>query len=187
MTKLKAPARNRTAAILLFVAVICSAVVFGLTLAHVLQDPGSRGLDGPAWLRVQHTFYGGFAVVGGIGEVAGLVAAAALAAVAFARRKIADGVRAGIAALALLGTLLAYFFGNRPVNSLVADWTAGSLPADWSAYRNSWEAAHALSAVLAGAAFVLLLISAVRGAQRSGDGDGHDGERAEGEADQLDR
>jgi hypothetical protein len=45
---------------------LACSLVFGLTLTHVLQSPGSRSLDGPAWLAVQHTFYGGFAVVGGL-------------------------------------------------------------------------------------------------------------------------
>jgi hypothetical protein len=42
-----------------FVGLLACSLVFGLTLTHVLQSPGSRGLDGPAWLAVQHTFYGG--------------------------------------------------------------------------------------------------------------------------------
>ena len=62
--------------ILTSVALLCAAVVFGLTLSHVLQAPGSRDLDAAAWLAVQHAFYGGFAIVGGAAEVAGVIAAA---------------------------------------------------------------------------------------------------------------
>ena len=38
--------------ILTSVALLCAAVVFGLTLGHVLQAPGSRSLDAAAWLAV---------------------------------------------------------------------------------------------------------------------------------------
>jgi hypothetical protein len=140
--------------------------VFGLTLAHVLQDPGSRGLDGAEWLRVQHTFYGGFAVVGGGAEIVGFGTSGVLGALLLARRSVADGVRAVITAVCLLGTLFSYFFGNRPVNTAVAGWTPATLPPGWSAYRNTWETAHAVSAVSSAAAFVLLAVSAVWGGRR---------------------
>src|SRR5699024_12425535 len=52
--------------ILQFCTLVCSALVMGLTVTHVLQSPGSRGLSGEEWLDVQHTFYGGLAVVGAI-------------------------------------------------------------------------------------------------------------------------
>lgn len=152
-----------SAKILLFVGLVCSAVVFGTTLTHVLQDPGSRGLSGPAWLEVQHTFYGGFAVVGGIGEVVGLITSGVLAVLLLVRRNLADGVRSAVAALCLLGTLLSYFLGNRPVNALVAVWSPATLPPDWTGYRDVWESAHAISAGLSAVAVVLLAITAVWG------------------------
>lgn len=91
---------------------LAAALVLGLTLTHVLQAPGSRGLDGPAWLQVQHTFYGGFAVTGGVAEVAGLVATATVAVVLLRRARMAAAH--AVASACLLGTLLAYWFGNRP-------------------------------------------------------------------------
>lgn len=167
MSDSNVPARSRAIDLLLFIALVCSGLVFGLTLTHVLQDPGSRGLDATAWLDVQHTFYGGFAVIGGVGEIGGLFIAGAMSVALFTQRVVAGGVRAGIAALCFLGMLLAYFFGNRPVNAAVAGWTTRSIPADWSAYRNAWEVAHAASAVLAAAAFALLAVSAVWGCVRA--------------------
>lgn len=97
------------------------------------------------------------------GEIAGLLAAAAAAAVSWVRRRRAEGVRLGIAALCLLGTLVADVVGNRPVNALIAAWTPSTLPADWSAYRATWETAHAVSAGLSGLAFVLVAVCAVWG------------------------
>lgn len=138
------------------VALTCTALVLGLTLSHVLQAPGSRGLDGAAWLQVQHTFYGGFAIIGGAAEIVGLAVSIALTA-QLARYRWRAVFAPLLAALGLLGTLLAYWFGNRPVNALVAGWTSTSLPADWSSYRDTWEVAHAVSAGLAAIAFLALL------------------------------
>ncbi len=141
------------------VSLIACALVAGLTLAHVLQAPGSRGLSGAAWLQVQHTFYGGFAVVGGVAEVVGL-AAAALNAVLL-RRRVRQSAASALAAACLLGTLLAYALGNRPANERIASWTAATLPAGWQATRDAWEAAHAVSASLAWLALGVLVIATV--------------------------
>jgi hypothetical protein len=54
------------------------------------------------------------------------------------------------------------------VNAKVAGWTASSLPPDWSSYRDQWEAAHAVSAALAGIALLVLVAATVWGDQRSG-------------------
>jgi len=149
-------------------ALVCSALVLGLTLAHVLQSPGTRSLSGAEWLDVQHTFYGGFAVVGGAAEILGLLAATALG-VQLLRRRGRVGFAPLLTAVSLFGTLLVYWFGNRPVNALIVGWTAPTLPADWAVYRDTWENAHAISAGLAAlgfAALLLLLWSPVTGASR---------------------
>jgi hypothetical protein len=64
--------------ILRFVSLLCAALALGLTLTHDLEIPGKHMLDGAEWLNVQQTFYGGFAVVGGIAEVLGLISTGVL-------------------------------------------------------------------------------------------------------------
>jgi hypothetical protein len=142
-----------------FVGLLAVATVSGLTLSHVLQSPGSSALDGRTWLLVQHTFYGGFAVVGGTAEILGLAATAGDAVLS--RRRGRGALPPAVAALCLAGTLVAYFVGNRPVNARVAAWTPTSLPPDWPSYRNTWETAHAVSAVLSGIALVVLLAATI--------------------------
>lgn len=112
-----------------FIGILCCALVFGLTLSQVLQAPGSRGLDVTSWLAVQHSFNGGFAVVGGLAEIIELLAAATDAFLLRSRASAADGPL--IAAACLLGTLLANWFGNRPINAKVAAWTPTTVPGDW--------------------------------------------------------
>jgi len=142
-----------------FVSLTCAAIVLGLTLAHVLEAPGKRQLSGGEWLVVQNTFYPGFAVLGGVGEVAGLLCSGALAMMERHRRF--GGVLAAVAAIAFAGTLLGYAFGNRPINDQVAVWTAASLPPDWTSYRDRWDAAHTVGAALSAIAFLTLLVAAL--------------------------
>ncbi|MEJ7650746.1 MAG: DUF1772 domain-containing protein [Nakamurella sp.] len=142
-----------------FIGILCCALVFGLTLSHVLQAPGSRGLDATSWLTVQHSFYGGFAVVGGLAEIIGLLAAATDAILLRGRARAAAGPLT--AAACLLGTLLAYWFGNRPINAKAAAWTPTTVPADWPAYRDQWEKAHTISAALGAIALICLLVATI--------------------------
>lgn len=139
-------------------ALLSSGLVLGLTLTHVLQAPGSRSLDGADWLNVMHTFYGGFAIVGGIAEVLGFITAVALTVIMIVRRKTFSATVTTIASLSMLGTLAAYGFGNRPVNALVTNWTSTTLPSNWSILRDAWETAHAVSAGLSAVAFIALAL-----------------------------
>jgi hypothetical protein len=56
---------NMLAKPLRFVSLLCAAVALGLTLTHDLEIAGKHSLSGAEWLHVQHTFYGGLAIVGG--------------------------------------------------------------------------------------------------------------------------
>ena len=147
--------------VLQFCTLVCSALVMGLTVTHVLQSPGSRGLSGEEWLDVQHTFYGGFAVVGAISESLGLITAIALTLTLVVRRLTRAAVAPAIAAASFIGMLLSYWFGNRPVNAKIASWAVSSLPPDWQSYRDTWETAHAVTAGLATLAFVALAIAII--------------------------
>ena len=61
-----------------FVSLVCAALAWGLTLTHDLEIAGKHSLDGPEWLNVQPTSYGGFAIVAGIVEVLGLISTGVL-------------------------------------------------------------------------------------------------------------
>ncbi|HZQ38005.1 MAG TPA: hypothetical protein VFD32_18905 [Dehalococcoidia bacterium] len=143
-----------------FVGILCAALAFGLTMAHVLERPGKARLSGAEWLTVQHTFYGGFAVVGGVAEIAGLLTS--LGALPFIRRDRVATLLTWLAALSFAGMLLSYAVGNRPVNDQVAAWSAGSPPADWMTARDRWDNAHAVSTVCAATALVSLLVAVLR-------------------------
>ncbi|GCE31632.1 hypothetical protein KDA_71160 [Dictyobacter alpinus] len=139
------------------VCIICAALACGLTVTHDLEMPGKQLLSGAEWLTVQHTFYGGFAIVGGLAEVLGLLTAGVLAY--FQRRQRMDFLFSLVVALCFAGMLVLFAVGNNPLNQQIAAWTPQTLPANWHEVRDAWDMFHAASSVLASLALLLLLIS----------------------------
>lgn len=143
-----------------FLSLICTTLVLGLTLTHDLEIPGKHLLSGAEWLQIQHTFYGGFAIVGGIAEILGLLSTALLAFLLRERRTAL--ILALIAALCFAGMLALFAFGNNPLNQQIATWTPATLPANWREVRDAWDSFHAASSGLAALSLVCLLIAILR-------------------------
>ena len=143
-----------------FVCLLCAAVALGLTLTHDLEIAGKHSLDGAEWLHVQHTFYGGFAIVGGIAEVLGLLSTCVL--LVLLRGQQPSFILTLLAALSFLGMLALFAFGNNPLNQQIATWTPETLPANWQQVRDAWDRFHVISSVLAALAFTVLLVDLLR-------------------------
>jgi hypothetical protein len=143
-----------------FVSLFCAALALELTLTHDLEIPGKQQLSGAEWLVVQHTFYGGFAIVGGIAEVLGLISTGVLLALLRERRM--SFILTLMATLSFAGMLALFAFGNNPLNQQIATWTPQSLPANWHEIRDAWDRFHAASSVFAALAFTALLIALLR-------------------------
>ena len=143
-----------------FLSLVCAALVLGLTLTHDLEIPGKHLLSGANWLAVQHTFYGGFAIVGGIAEILGLLSTGLL--LFLLRKQRVALVLTLVAALCFAGMLTLFAFGNNPLNQQIASWTSATLPVTWQQTRNAWDSFHAASSMLAVLSFVALLIALLR-------------------------
>ncbi len=143
-----------------FISLLCAALVLGLTVTHDLEIPGKQMLNGADWLTVQQTFYGGFAIVGGVAEILGLLSSGLLLYL-LRNRRVALMLTL-VAMLCFAGMLAVFAFGNNPLNQQIATWTPETLPADWQRVRNSWDSFHAVSSGLAALAFVTLLIATLR-------------------------
>ncbi|HKS69381.1 MAG TPA: hypothetical protein VJQ45_03110 [Ktedonobacterales bacterium] len=140
-----------------FLSIFLTAVAFGLAYAHVMEAPGARTLSGAEWLAVQHTFYGGFAVSGGVGEVGGL--AATLVALYLVRGHRVAFIWTLVAALCLALMLVVFAVGNNPLNARIATWTPATLPGDWRQVREAWDNFHATSAALAAVGLAAQIIA----------------------------
>lgn len=153
-----------------FVGLLLAALVQGLSFCHVAEMPGKLRLTAMAWLTVQHTLYGAFGPPLGAPLELGAIALAWVAAYLVARDEGTGGrafawTLAGAAALT--AALLAWFLVVSPVNVRIAAWVPDTLPRDWTAYRDRWEAGHALHFALVALGFASLLWAAVGAAAPS--------------------
>jgi hypothetical protein len=145
----------------------CVVLTLGLSFAHVLEFPGKLQLDGAQWLLVQHHLYVGFGTVGAAIEVLAIVLAWVLAL----RLRGSPGSRAALAAAISTSIgLIEWALVVAPMNARLNGWTAATLPPDWIAARNRWEAGHAGQAILFFVAFLLLEGTAVRRLDPTRDG-----------------
>ena len=122
---------NMLAKALRFVSLLCAAVALGLTLTHDLEIAGKHSLSGAEWLHVQHTFYGGFAIVGGIAEVLGLISTCAL--LVLLRGQQTSFILTLLAALSFLGMLALFVCGEQPAQSADFHLDAGDLASQLAA------------------------------------------------------
>jgi hypothetical protein len=152
---------------------ILVSIAMALSLAHALELPGKLRLKREAYLAIQSIYYPGF-TYGGASEPMSILAAVALLML------MPPGnweFWLTLAALIALASMQAVFWlVTQPVNRF---WLAGVAldPAserffgssealtnkrpEWTALRDRWEYSHLARAVLALAAFVLLLIATV--------------------------
>jgi hypothetical protein len=144
------------------VALTLCALAMGMSFAHVLEWPAKRGYDAALYVRLQNSLYlwWGPPRLGGFIEPVAILAAAGLA---FASRndRIALITASLAVALLLLAFPVVFFWVVEPVNRVfrVAN-ASGTVPTDWTRWRDRWDAGHAIRFVLHLAAFILLSVSA---------------------------
>jgi hypothetical protein len=136
---------------------VLSALILGLTFAHVLELPQRLHYSAELWMRLTqpNALYRYFGLVGGPLEVAAVLSLAGLATAV--RRRRSTG-RFAIAAAAMhaaaLGTWLAVV---APANVEIGHWTVRGIPSDWEYWRIRWESGHAASFALLLTGFCLLV------------------------------
>jgi hypothetical protein len=138
-----------------FFSLLLVALTLGMTFCHVMEIPGKLRLDGAAWLTVQHNLYVAFGTVGAVIE---LLAILLTWVVVFLvrRRRPAFFWTLG-AAICVTAGLVDWFLLVAPMNAALSGWTPETLPANWTSYRNQWEAGHAIHAAFFGLGFSALV------------------------------
>jgi hypothetical protein len=112
-----------------------------------------------AYLEIHH---GAVRGLNNLLPLLGLVAIVLSIGLAIARRANRRAMTGYLVAAALLAAAgLVTRFGNQPINDLVMTWSAGSLPADWEAVRDSWRNWHLVRMLLTLPAQVLLVVTAL--------------------------
>jgi hypothetical protein len=128
-----------------FGTLMVTALNAGLTFAHLLEMPGKRRLDGPAYLQTQQ-IYRTFGPLGGLLEPGAIAAAATLT---YAERRHGSAFLTALAGTGLLASALAAWLALvAPMNTRFGRWTQEGIPGDWQRSRDQWEFTHAARAVL---------------------------------------
>jgi len=107
-------------------------------------------------VKAQKRSDGGFAIVGGVAEVLGLISTGIL--LYLLRKPRTAFILTLVAVISFAGMLALFAFGNNPLNQQVASWTPETLPANWREVRDAWDGFHAASSALAALALTSLLI-----------------------------
>ena len=153
--------------------VILVAVAMAPALAHALELPGKMRLTREAYSAMQPIYYPGFTVVGGIGEVGGMVSTIILLFVTPWRGP--DFWLTLLALFGLIGMQAVYWLRTHPVNKFwLQDEKLGGLgagffsfgtpkettrPVGWTELRDRWEYSHVARAGLVFTSFVALVIA----------------------------
>lgn len=146
--------------VVLFAAVVLTALTMGLEFAHVLEWPQKQHYSGPLYVRLQESLYVWFGNLGGVLYVLTVIATVVLALL-MRRDPGSRGLVGAAAALQVVG-LASFLAIVYPVNLRLPVDSGGAVPPDWTGLRNRWELGHAVGFVLFAASFVLLLIPLVR-------------------------
>ncbi len=159
--------------VLEIVAILLTAVVMSLSLAHALELPGKLRLNREAYLTTQAIYYPGF-TFGGIAEPLAVIAVLLLLSTS------PVGTRFWLLLLslvALAAVQVIFWFWVQPVNRIwLKDLHLGQAGAaffgqqrqapgdnpkaeNWQALRDRWESGHVARAVFAIIALLLLTIA----------------------------
>lgn len=137
---------NITLKIAQFVALLLTGLSAGVAEAHLLELPNKMSLKAQNYLFVQQHLYQGFGRVVGPIELGAFLAA--IATVVLVRRRRVPFLLTLFAAICLAVALVVWQLYNGPVNQAVDSWTITTMPSNWMTYRDRWEYAHAVRAML---------------------------------------
>ena len=128
--------------VVLFLAVILTALCLIPAGAHIFELPNKIGLAQDQYFIVQ-SIYRGWAL---FGVVLFPAIAVVLALAVMLRRQAAAFRYALVAFVCMAATLAIFFVWTYPANVATNNWTV--VPEQWEMLRRQWEFAHAANAVL---------------------------------------
>jgi Domain of unknown function (DUF1772) len=143
-----------------FITLIFVALFMGLEFAHALELPAKMQYDGVFYVTIQNSLYRYFGAPGpGAWITVGAVLSAIVLTVLVRKRRPAFWwTLAGTICLAIAFPLI-YFLQIEPVNVVMEQASARSVPFNWTQLRNQWEYAHATNFIFGLAGFVAVVIS----------------------------
>jgi hypothetical protein len=131
-----------------FITIMLASLSLGLSMAHLLELPRRMQFDQQLWVRVTvfENVYRYFGSVGAAFEIGSVLAAIVLAFLVRKRGSTFYWTLGG--AILLVLALVSWVIFVAPMNAEFATWLTNPVPPDWTRYRNQWEYAHAVNALL---------------------------------------
>lgn len=139
------------------ITLIVVALFMGLEFGHALELPAKMQYDGAFYVTIQNSLYRYFGAPGpgAFITVGAVLCAIALTVLVRKRRPAFWWALAGTLCLITAFPLI-YFLRIEPVNVVIEQATALTVPTNWEQLRNQWEYAHATNFVLSLAGFSAL-------------------------------
>jgi Domain of unknown function (DUF1772) len=128
-------------------------------MAHLLELPQRMQFDQQLWVRVTvvENVYKLFGTVGAAFEITAILTAIMLTFLVRRRGSTFYWTLGG--AILLVLAFVSWITFVAPMNAEFAKWLTNPIPADWTRYRDQWEYAHAVNALIKIIGLSLLVIS----------------------------
>ncbi|WP_200840823.1 hypothetical protein [Geminicoccus flavidas] len=136
--------------VILFIALLATALALGAALAHALELPNKIGLPRDEYFIVQQAYRGWDR----LGYLLAVQLLAMILAALLSRHEPRVATLAIVAIASLLAAQAVFWIYTYPANVATENWTR--MPDDWEHLRREWEYSH-----VAGAGFQLLAMCAL--------------------------
>ena len=142
-----------------FLTLILTSFSLSLSMAHLLELPQRMQFDQQLWVRVTvfENVYKLFGSVGAVFEITAILAAIVLMFLIHRRGSTFYWTLGGAILLGI--AFVSWIVFIAPMNAEFAKWLTNPIPLDWTRYRDQWEYAHAVNAVIKIIGLSLLTIS----------------------------
>lgn len=142
-----------------FITLILTSLSLSLSMAHLLELPQRMQFDQQLWVRVTvfENVYRLFGSVGAAFEITAILTAIVL--VFLVRRRGSTFYWTLGGAILLVLAFVSWIVFVAPMNAEFARWLVNPVPADWTRYRDQWEYAHAINALIKIIGLSFLVIS----------------------------
>jgi uncharacterized membrane protein len=128
-------------------------------MAHLLELPQRMQFEQQLWVRVTvfENVYKLFGSVGAAFEITAILTAIVLVFLVRKRGSSFYWTLGGV--IFLVVAFVSWIIFVAPMNAEFAKWLTNPVPADWRRYRDQWEYAHAINALIKIIGLSLLVIS----------------------------
>ena len=142
-----------------FITFLLAALTLAMAFCHLLEMSPKMKYDAALYTTLQQTLYRNFGVPLGAAIETGAVIFTIVLAI-LNRKGGPVFYLTTITASCDMAAFAIWFVRLALANTEIYKWTTTSVPANWTQWRNQWERAHAVRAVLFLVGFSALILSA---------------------------